>query len=145
MVGLSFSRINLKLIASEVNYRRIIFFLSLAGLMRDMRCWPSVAKAVELVRFAELIEGLIRLMNGHQVGPINLGNPNEFTIRQLAEQVRSRINPDLPLIEEPLPADDPRQRQPDIDLAQQELGWTPSVVLEQGLDPTIRWFRQLLS
>jgi len=59
--------------------------------------------------------------------------------------VRSRINPDLLLMEEALPADDPRQRQPDIDLAQQELGWTPSVALEQGLDPTIGWFRQLLS
>ena len=76
--------------------------------------------------------------------PINLGNPDEFTIRQLAEQVRARINPELPLLEKPLPADDPRQRQPEIALAQRELGWAPSVSLEQGLEPTIAWFRELL-
>ena len=76
------------------------------------------------------------------MGPINLGNPDEFTIRQLAEQVRARINPDLPLIEKPLPADDPRQRQPDIALAQSELGWQPQVSLDQGLEPTIAWFQE---
>ena len=92
----------------------------------------------------DLIDGLIRLMNGDATGPINLGNPHEFTIRQLAEQVRARINPELPLIEKPLPADDPRQRQPDIALAQQELGWQPQVSLEQGLEPTIAWFQELL-
>ena len=92
----------------------------------------------------DLIEGLIRLMNSEHTGPINLGNPDEFTIRQLAEQVRARINPELPLREKPLPADDPRQRQPEIALALRELGWAPSVRLEQGLEPTISWFRQLL-
>ena len=64
---------------------------------------------------------------------------------QLAELVRARINPDLPLIEKPLPADDPLQRQPVIDLAIRELGWQPTVALEQGLEPTIAWFRQLLT
>ena len=83
-------------------------------------------------------------MNGCSTGPINLGNPNEFTIRQLAEYVRSRVNPELPIIEKPLPEDDPRQRQPDIALAQRELGWQPQVSLEQGLEPTIAWFQELL-
>ena len=83
-------------------------------------------------------------MNHDSIGPINLGNPNEFTIRQLAEEVRARINPELPLIEKPLPADDPRQRQPDIALAQRELGWRPQVNLEKGLEPTIAWFQDLL-
>ena len=92
----------------------------------------------------DLIDGLIRLMNCDATGPINLGNPNEFTIRQLAEQVRARINPELPLIEKPLPADDPRQRQPDIALVQREFGWQPQVSLEQGLEPTIAWFQELL-
>ena len=92
----------------------------------------------------DLIEGLICLMNGDAPGPINLGNPHEFTILQLAEQVRARINPELPFIEKPLPADDPRQRQPDIALAQRELGWQPKVSLEQGLEPTIAWFQELL-
>ena len=58
--------------------------------------------------------------------------------------MRVRINPELPLIEKPLPADDPRQRQPDIALAQRELGWQPQVSLEQGLEPTIDWFQELL-
>ena len=92
----------------------------------------------------DLIEGLIRLMNAEHSGPMNLGNPEEFTIRELAEQVRARINPALALINKPLPADDPRQRQPDIGLAQRELGWAPSVPLGQGLEPTIAWFQELL-
>jgi UDP-glucuronate decarboxylase len=87
------------------------------------------------------VEGLIRLMNGRYPGPMNLGNPGEFTIRQLAELVRERINPALPLVLQPLSQDDPLQRQPEIALARRELGWDPIVPLEQGLDATIAWFR----
>jgi UDP-glucuronate decarboxylase len=83
-------------------------------------------------------------MNGDHTGPINLGNPEEFTIRQLAELVRMQINPELPLVEKPLPEDDPQQRQPAIDLARQQLDWQPTVSLEQGLAPTIDSFRNLL-
>ncbi len=93
---------------------------------------------------SDLIEGLIRLMNGDHTGPINLGNPNEFTIRELAELVRIQINAELPLVEKPLPEDDPQQRQPAIDLARQQLDWQPTVSLEQGLAPTIDSFRNLL-
>jgi UDP-glucuronate decarboxylase len=92
----------------------------------------------------DLVEGLIRLMNGAHTGPINLGNPGEFTIRQLAERVKARINPDLALVEQPLPQDDPLQRQPIIELAQRELGWQPTIPLEQGLEPTIAYFREQL-
>ena len=93
---------------------------------------------------SDLVEGLIRLMNGESTGPINLGNPEEFTIRELAELVRQQIKPDLPLVEKPLPQDDPRQRQPAIDLARQRLDWQPTVSLEQGLAPTIDSLRNLL-
>ena len=93
----------------------------------------------------DLVEGLIRLMNGDHTGPINLGNPGEFTIRQLAELVRARINPDLELVCKPLPADDPTQRQPLIDLAMAELGWQPTIPLAQGLEPTIAHFKEVLS
>ena len=93
---------------------------------------------------SDLIEGMIRLMNRTQTGPINLGNPDEFTIRQLARLVRSKINPELQLVEKPLPQDDPQQRQPAIELARQHLDWQPTVSLEQGLPPTIDSFRNLL-
>ena len=92
----------------------------------------------------DLIDGMIRMMNGDHNGPINIGNPGEFTIRQLAELVRNKINPQLKLIEKPLPQDDPMQRKPVIDLAEKELGWRPQVSLEQGLDCTIDYFKELL-
>jgi UDP-glucuronate decarboxylase len=93
---------------------------------------------------SDLVDGLMRLMGAEHTGPMNLGNPAEFTIRELADQVRQRINPALPLIEKPLPSDDPRQRQPDIGFAKSALGWEPTVSLEQGLGPTIDSFRNLL-
>jgi UDP-glucuronate decarboxylase len=92
----------------------------------------------------DLVEGLIRLMNGEHTGPMNIGNPGEFTIKQLAELVRAQINPELSFVEKPLPADDPTQRKPMINLAQTELGWKPSIPLEQGLVPTIDWFKSLV-
>ncbi|QNJ21472.1 UDP-glucuronate decarboxylase [Synechococcus sp. MIT S9220] len=85
----------------------------------------------------DLIEGMVLLMNGDKTGPINIGNPNEFTILQLAELVRDLINPNLKFVFKPLPKDDPRQRQPFIDLARQELGWEPKISLREGLPPTI--------
>ena len=93
----------------------------------------------------DLVEGIIRLMNGTCSGPMNIGNPSEFTIRQLAELVKSRINTGLEIVCNPVPADDPRQRQPLIDLARRELGWEPQVALEQGLDATIAYFREVIS
>ena len=93
----------------------------------------------------DLVQGFLKLMEGEHAGPINLGNPGEFTIRQLAELVRERINPALEFVFEPLPQDDPLQRQPVITLAQQQLGWNPSVPLAAGLDRTIADFRARLS
>ena len=87
---------------------------------------------------------MLRLMNGGHTGPMNIGNPDEFTIRQLAELVRDRINPALALIEKPMPEDDPMQRKPVIDLAREQLKWQPTVSLEQGLDDTIAYFKAVL-
>ncbi|PKO27400.1 MAG: NAD-dependent dehydratase [Betaproteobacteria bacterium HGW-Betaproteobacteria-9] len=94
----------------------------------------------------DLIEGLVRLMSsGDEVtGPINLGNPKEFTIRQLAETALRLVGGQSKLVYKPLPSDDPRQRQPDISLAKAVLNWQPQVQLEQGLDKTIDYFRRLL-
>ena len=92
----------------------------------------------------DLIEGMIRLMRSENPGPINIGNPREFTIRGLAELIRNRIQPNLQLISKPLPQDDPIQRQPLIDLAKKELDWEPLIQLEGGLTRTIDWFREHL-
>jgi len=94
-----------------------------------------------------MIDGFIRLMESPAgfTGPVNLGNPNEFTIRQLAEKVIAMTGSRSEIIEKPLPSDDPNQRQPDITLARSKLGWEPEVQLEQGLVQTIAYFQQLLA
>ena len=91
----------------------------------------------------DLVEGLIRLMNGDHIGPINLGNPEEYTIKQLAEQVQSMIDPTAKVTYEPVPSDDPRKRKPDISKAQEFLNnWTPKVQLKEGLAKTIADFKK---
>ena len=90
---------------------------------------------------SDLVEGLMRLMNGVHQGPINLGNPDEYTILQLAQAVQQKINPSAEIRFEPLPQDDPRRRKPDITRASEWLGWQPTVPLQQGLDYTIADFR----
>jgi UDP-glucuronate decarboxylase len=93
----------------------------------------------------DLIEAMIRTMEqDHSVGPINIGNPNEFTIRELAETILKKVQSDSSIIEMPLPADDPMQRKPDITLAKKVLGWEPKIQLEEGLDQTIPYFKKLL-
>ena len=93
----------------------------------------------------DLAEGLIRLMNSKPglTGPVNLGNPGEFTIRELAEKVIDMVGSDSKIIYESLPEDDPTQRQPDISYARAELGWEPGVTLDEGLRPTVEFFRAL--
>ena len=93
----------------------------------------------------DLIEALIRLMNSNYRKPMNIGNPKEFTINQLAELVRSKINPNLGLTKKELPQDDPTQRKPIIELAKHELNWEPKVSLEDGLEKTIKYFRKKLN
>jgi UDP-glucuronate decarboxylase len=93
---------------------------------------------------SDLIEGFIRLMNCDYVGPVNIGNPGEYTILQLAKTIQDMVNPDVALKFEPLPQDDPRRRKPDITLAQQLLDWEPTVPLQEGLSRTIADFRQRL-
>jgi UDP-glucuronate decarboxylase len=91
----------------------------------------------------DLIDGLIRLMNSpaELTGPINLGNPIEFTMRELAELILSETGSSSPLVTQPLPQDDPKQRRPNISMAMSCLGWTPKVPLSEGIKPTIEFFR----
>jgi UDP-glucuronate decarboxylase len=94
----------------------------------------------------DLVEGLIRLMNSREdlTGPINLGNPIEFTILELAQKVIDISGSKTRIIHKPLPQDDPKQRKPDIKLAEDELHWAPKVELEEGLTRTIQYFDELL-
>ncbi|MFA7557281.1 MAG: UDP-glucuronic acid decarboxylase family protein [Hydrogenophaga sp.] len=94
----------------------------------------------------DMVEGFVRLMDSPDgfTGPVNLGNPGEFTIRQLAEKVVGITGSSSQLVYKTLPYDDPRQRQPDISLARQHLGWNPTVELTQGLAQTIAYFEQSL-
>jgi len=93
----------------------------------------------------DLLEGMMAIMEQDTtVGPVNLGNPTEFTIRELAEKVLEKVGSSSKLIEKPLPADDPMQRKPDISLAQKVIDWTPGIELDEGLDRTIPYFRSLL-
>lgn len=93
----------------------------------------------------DLVEGILRMMNGPDEfqGPVNIGNPGEFTIRELAEIVIELTDSKSKLTYEALPADDPTQRQPDITLAQKRIDWEPKVPLREGLQKTIDWFRTI--
>jgi UDP-glucuronate decarboxylase len=91
---------------------------------------------------SDLIEGFIRLMASDYIYPVNIGNPGEYTISQLASAVKGMINPGSEIIFKPLPADDPRRRRPDISKAKAILGWEPTISLEDGLKSTIDYFRQ---
>jgi nucleoside-diphosphate-sugar epimerase len=93
----------------------------------------------------DLIEGFIRLFERGSADPVNIGNPGEFTVRELAEIVIRKTGSTSRIVNEPLPVDDPQQRQPDITKARTELGWEPKVSLDEGLDRTIPWFRSLLA
>ncbi len=94
----------------------------------------------------DLIEGILRLMEADDdlTGPINLGNPCEFSMLELAEKVIEMTGSRSKIVHGPLPTDDPRQRRPDISRARGALGWEPTTSLAEGLDPTIRYFRELL-
>lgn len=91
---------------------------------------------------SDLVAGLMALMNNDYVGPVNLGNPGEYTILELAQTIQEMINPDAELVYKPLPEDDPRQRQPDITKAKHYLNWQPTIPLKDGLERTIEDFRK---
>jgi UDP-glucuronate decarboxylase len=90
---------------------------------------------------SDLVEGMMRLMEGDYIGPVNIGNPGEYTILQLAQTIQEMVNPNAELTFKPLPQDDPKQRQPDITRAKTWLGWEPTIPLAEGLKLTIEDFR----
>ncbi len=94
---------------------------------------------------SDLVDGLIRLMNSNYVGPVNLGNPGEYTILQLAQTIQEMVNPANEIKFTPLPQDDPRRRRPDITKAKEFLGWEPQIPLREGLQLTIDDFKARIS
>jgi UDP-glucuronate decarboxylase len=95
----------------------------------------------------DLIDGMVRFMNSPDdfTGPVNIGSPSEFTMLELAEKVIELTDSKSEIAFQPLPQDDPLQRQPDIDLAKKELGWEPSTNLEDGLKKSITYFKNVLA
>tara|TARA_B100001250_G_scaffold174788_1_gene150333 strand:- start:113 stop:1045 length:933 start_codon:yes stop_codon:yes gene_type:complete len=91
----------------------------------------------------DLVDGLLSLMDSNYEYPINLGNPSEFTISELAQEVRKLVNPNIGIIYKPLPEDDPQKRQPDITKAKEILNWEPKIAFRQGLSKTVDWFKSL--
>ena len=93
---------------------------------------------------SDLVEGIVRLMNSDKAitGPINIGNPSEFTVKQLAEMIISMTKSESTIVYKPLPQDDPKKRKPDITLAMRELEWIPMVEIHEGLEKTIKYFEE---
>jgi UDP-glucuronate decarboxylase len=112
---------------------------------RDITIYGDGSQTRSFCYVDDLVDGLIRLMNSARevTGPINLGNPGEFSIKELAEKVVAQTGSGSKIVYEPLPADDPTQRQPDIAQARSVLGWEPKISLDEGLPRTIEFFAKL--
>jgi UDP-glucuronate decarboxylase len=122
-------------------------FIVQALLGQDITIYGDGSQTRSFCYVDDLIDGLMRLMGteDHVTGPINIGNPNEFTILQLATMIIDMLNSRSKIVRRPLPENDPRQRQPDISLAKQHLSWQPHTQLREGLGRTIAYFETLLS
>ncbi len=126
--------------------RVISNFIRQALLGEDITIFGDGSQTRSFCYRDDLVEGMIRMMNSEEkglTGPINIGNPHEFTIRQLAELILEMIDTKSKLVYRPLPMDDPTQRRPDITLARKHLNWKPAIELREGLQKTIDWFRSI--
>lgn len=126
--------------------RVVSSFIMQALLGQDITIFGDGSQTRSFCYVDDLVDGMIAAMDTDDsfTGPVNLGNPGEFTIRQLAEMVLEKTGSKSQLILRPLPQDDPKQRCPDISLAKAELAWKPTVALEDGLDRTIEYFENLI-
>ncbi len=129
----------------EHDGRVVSNFISQALRQEPITIFGDGSQTRSFCYVSDLVEGLIRLMNGDYIGPVNLGNPEEYSILELARKIQTAINPDNQLRYEDLPIDDPKQRQPDIKVAQQRLNWQPTIPLDEGLAMTITDFRERLA
>ncbi|MBU4478307.1 MAG: SDR family oxidoreductase [Candidatus Omnitrophica bacterium] len=121
--------------------RAIPNFISQAMRSQPLTVYGNGLQTRSFCYIDDLVEGIIRLMNSKLNVPVNIGNPNEMTLLTLAKEIISLAGSSSKIVYEPLPVDDPKQRQPDISRAKKELKWQPTVILKQGLKKTIGWFR----
>jgi dTDP-glucose 4,6-dehydratase len=124
--------------------RAIPAFLSQALRNEDVTVFGDGSQTRSLCYVSDLIEGIFRLMMSDVSDPVNIGNPNEMTIRQLAEAIIALTGSKSRIVSKPLPEDDPKVRQPDITRARTLLGWEPKVPLAEGLKVTLDYFRRKL-
>jgi UDP-glucuronate decarboxylase len=121
-------------------------FIVQALLGQDLTIYGDGQQTRSFCYVDDMIDGFLNMMESSNsfIGPVNLGNPNEFTMLELAEKVQKRTGGSSKLVFKPLPSDDPKQRKPDIALAKEKLSWVPTVELEEGLSKTIEYFRKKL-
>ena len=119
-------------------------FIVQALKKQDLTIYGDGSQTRSFCYVDDLIDGMMKLMYSNFSGPINIGNPEEYSIKQLAEIIVYKINPELKVVYKKLPADDPMQRKPDIGLAQRELGWKPRIKIDEGLNKTINYFKSIL-
>jgi UDP-glucuronate decarboxylase len=121
-------------------------FIVQALLGQDLTIYGDGQQTRSFCYVDDMIDGFLNMMESSNsfMGPVTLGNPNEFTMLELAEKVRELIGGSSKLVFKPLPSDDPKQRKPDIALAKEKLSWTPTIELEEGLSKTIEYFRKKL-
>ena len=112
----------------------------------DLTIYGDGSQTRSFQYISDLVEGMIRMMASPEgfTGPVNLGNPGEFTMLELAEKVLAKVGGKSKIVFKPLPQDDPKMRRPDISLAKKELGWEPKVTLDEGLDKVIDYFRRTI-
>ena len=125
----------------ENDGRVVSNFIAQALRGRPLTVYGDGSQTRSFCYVSDLVEGMMRLMNGDYIGPINIGNPGEYSILELAKTIQEMINPEAELIFKDLPEDDPRRRQPDITKAKKLLGWEPKIALKEGLGLTIKDFR----
>ena len=125
--------------------RAIPAFLSQALRNEDVTVFGDGSQTRSLCYVSDLVDGIFRLMSSREVNPVNIGNPHEMTIRQLAERIIALTGSQSRIVEKPLPVDDPKVRQPDITRARTILGWEPKVPLDAGLEKTLAYFRSKLA
>jgi dTDP-glucose 4,6-dehydratase len=122
--------------------RAVPEFISAALARKPITVFGDGSQTRSLCYVDDEVDGLLRLLFSSHTGPMNIGNPNEYTVLELAERIKKLTRTSSPIVRRPLPVDDPKVRQPDISFARRSLRWEPRVGLDDGLRRTIAWFRE---